>query len=180
METIKIPYTDLEVSRLALGCMGLGGGWEANVQLTKDHERQAREFLDTAEEIGANFFDHANIYGRGRAEEIFGRVLKERPSLRDKIVIQSKCGIRWADDPVGTPQRFDFSRDHILESVDASLARLGTDHLEILLLHRPDPLWEGVRRSSVTRQSEYECCGPEPGNGSPSSGLQAASGDRRD
>jgi predicted oxidoreductase len=116
---------------------------EAEVKLTKDHERQAREFLDTAEEIGANFFDHANIYGRGRAEEIFGRALKERPSLRDKIVIQSKCGIRWADDPPGTPQRFDFSRDHILESVDAILRRLGTDHLEILLLHRPDPLWEG-------------------------------------
>ncbi len=123
--------------------MGLGGGWEADVQLTKDHERQAREFLDAAEEIGANFFDHANIYGRGRAEEIFGRALKERPSLRDKIVIQSKCGIRWADDPPGTPQRFDFSGDHILESVDAILARLGTDHLEVLLLHRPDPLWEG-------------------------------------
>ena len=82
MEMIKIPHTDLEVSRLALGCMGLGGGWEADVQLTKDHERQAREFLDAAEEIGANFFDHANIYGRGRAEEIFGRALKERPSRR--------------------------------------------------------------------------------------------------
>jgi hypothetical protein len=52
--------------------------------LTTDHERQAREFLDAAEEIGANFFDHANIYGRGRAEEVFGRVLKERPSLRDE------------------------------------------------------------------------------------------------
>jgi predicted oxidoreductase len=143
MEKIKIPHTDLEVSRLGLGCMGLGGGWETDVQLTKDHERQAREFLDAAEEIGANFFDHANIYGRGRAEEIFGRALRERPSIRDKIVIQSKCGIRWADDPPGTPQRFDFSRDHILESVDAILARLGIDHLEILLLHRPDPLWEG-------------------------------------
>ena len=143
METIKIPHTDLEVSRLALGCMGLGGGWDADTQLTTDHERQAREFLDAAEEIGANFFDHANIYGRGRAEEVFGRVLKERPSLRDRIVIQSKCGIRWADDPPGTPQRFDFSRDHILESVDAILARLRTDRLDILLLHRPDPLWEG-------------------------------------
>jgi predicted oxidoreductase len=143
METIKIPHTDLEVSRLALGCMGLGGGWAADTQLTTDHERQAREFLDAAEEIGANFFDHANIYGRGRAEEVFGRVLKERPSLRDKIVIQSKCGIRWADDPPGTPQRFDFSGDHILKSVDEILARLRTDRLEILLLHRPDPLWEG-------------------------------------
>jgi len=143
MEMIKIPHTDLEVSRLALGCMGLGGGFEADVQLTKDHERQARELLDVAEEIGANFFDHANIYGRGRAEEVFGRAMKERPSLRDKIVIQSKCGIRWADDPPGTPQRFDFSRDHILESVDAILARLRTDWLDVLLLHRPDPLWEG-------------------------------------
>jgi hypothetical protein len=110
LEMIKIPHTDLEVSRLALGCMGLGGGWEADVQLTKGHERQAREFLDAAEEIGANFFDHANIYGRGRAEEIFGRALKERPSLRDKIVIQSKCGIRWADDPPGTPTTFRFQR----------------------------------------------------------------------
>src|ERR1700724_4325171 len=143
MEMMKIPHTDLEVSRLVMGCMGLGGGWGSGTQLTADHERQAREFLDAAEEIGANFFDHANIYGRGRSEEVFGRVLKERPSLRDKIVIQSKCGIRWANDPPGTPQRFDFSRDHILESVDAILARLGTDHLEVLLLHRPDPLWEG-------------------------------------
>src|ERR1700726_927154 len=154
MEMIKIPHTDLEVSRLALGCMGLGGGWEADVQLTKDHQRQAREFLDAAEEIGANFFDHANIYGRGRAEEIFGQALKERSSLRDKIVIQSKCGIRWADDPPGTPQRFDFRGDHILESVDAILARLGTDHLEIPLLHRPDPLWEGEEIAEAF-QMEY-------------------------
>jgi predicted oxidoreductase len=143
METRKIPETDLEVSRLALGCMGLGGGWVADTKLTPDHERQAREFLDAAEEIGANFFDHANIYGRGRAEDVFGRVLKERPSLRDRIVLQSKCGIRWADDPPGTPYRFDFSRDHILKSVDEILARLRTDRLDILLLHRPDPLWEG-------------------------------------
>jgi predicted oxidoreductase len=143
MEMMKIPHTDLEVSRLAMGCMGLGGGWDSGTQLTADHERQAREFLDAAEEIGANFFDHANIYGRGRSEEVFGRVLKERPSLRDKIVIQSKCGIRWADDPPGTPQRFDFTSEHILESVDAILGRLRTDRLDILLLHRPDPLWEG-------------------------------------
>jgi aryl-alcohol dehydrogenase-like predicted oxidoreductase len=78
METRKIPDTDLEVSRLVLGCMGLGGGWVADTKLTTDHERQAREFLDAAEEIGANFFDHANIYGRGRAEEVFGRMLKEK------------------------------------------------------------------------------------------------------
>jgi predicted oxidoreductase len=139
---IKIPHTDLEVSRLPLGCMGLGGGWAADTQLTADHERQAREFLDAAEEIDANFFDHANLYGRGRAEEVLGRALKERPSLRDKIdsvKMRDPLGGR----PPGTPQRFDFSRDLILESVDAILARLRTDRLDILLLHRPDALWEG-------------------------------------
>ena len=143
MESVKIPHTGLEVSRLAFGCMGLGGGWAPHTELTSEHEQQTREFLDAAEELGVNFFDHANIYGRGRSEEIFGRVLKERPSLREKIVIQSKCGIRLANEPPGTPNRFDFSRDHILESVDAILARLRTDRLEILLLHRPDPLWDG-------------------------------------
>jgi predicted oxidoreductase len=143
MEMIKIPHTDLEVARLAVGCMGLGGGFAPDTRLTADHERQARELIDAAEEIGANFFDHANIYGRGRSEEVFGRVLKGKPSLRDRIVLQSKCGIRWADDPPGTPQRFDFSREHILESLDGILARLGTDRLDVLLLHRPDSLWEG-------------------------------------
>jgi aryl-alcohol dehydrogenase-like predicted oxidoreductase len=98
--------------------------------LTKDHERQAREFLDAAEEIGANFFDHANIYGRGRAEESFGRVLKERPSLRDKIVIQSKCGIRWADDPPGT---FAIVTALGIER-DAVLQRLGN----VSRIERPD------------------------------------------
>ena len=123
--------------------MGLGGGWEADVAITPELERQAREFLDAALELGINFFDHANIYGRTRAETVFGRALREHPGLREKIVIQSKCGIRWADDPHGTPQRYDFSAEHILASVDGILKRLGTDYLDILLLHRPDVLWEG-------------------------------------
>ena len=101
MEKIKIPHTDLEVSRLAMGCMGLGGGFDVQTKLTSEHEQKTRAFLDAAEEIGVNFFDHANIYGRGRSEEVFGRVLRERPSLRDRIVLQSKCGIRWEDDPAG-------------------------------------------------------------------------------
>jgi predicted oxidoreductase len=142
MRKFKLPHTDLEVSALALGCMDLSGRWD-RVPISKEHEQQTREFLDCAEELGANFFDHANIYAHGRAEEVFGRILKERPSLRDRLVLQSKCGIRFADDPPGTPQRYDFSHDHILESVDGTLRRLGTDRLDILLLHRPDPLWQG-------------------------------------
>jgi predicted oxidoreductase len=69
--------------------------------------------------------------------------MRERPALRDRLVLQSKCGIRWAGDPAGTPQRFDFSYSHIIESVEAILRRLGTDYLDILLLHRPDVLVEG-------------------------------------
>ena len=143
MERIKLRGTDLEVSRLCAGCMGLGGGWGRDTVLTAEHEAEARAFIDAALENGIDFFDHANIYAFGRTEEVFGRILHERPALRDRIVIQSKCGIRWKDDPAGSPQRFDFSAEHILRSVEASLARLRTDRLDILLLHRPDVLWEG-------------------------------------
>ena len=143
MEKLVMANTDLQVSRLCAGCMGLGGGWDPKTTLTKDHEMQAAAFLDAALELGINFFDHANIYAHGRAEEVFGRVLAKRPGLRDTIVLQSKCGIRWADDPTGTPQRFDFSYENIIASVEGSLKRLGTDYLDILLLHRPDVLWEG-------------------------------------
>ena len=155
MQKIKIAK-DVEVSRLCAGCMGLGGGWGRDVVLGEALLKETRAFLDTALDLGINFFDHANIYAQTRAEEIFGRVLAERPSLRDQIVLQTKCGIRWADDPEGSPQRFDFSYDHILNSVEASLKRLRTDHLDILLLHRPDVLWEGeeiARAFSTLKES---------------------------
>ena len=142
MKTRKIPHTDIEASVLAAGCMGLGGRF-TRTPLTAEHEREAHAFLDAALELGLNFFDHADIYAFGRAEEVFGRVLKGRRDLRQRIYLQSKCGIRWADDPNGSPQRFDFSHAHILKAVHGILERLGTDHLDILLLHRPDVLWEG-------------------------------------
>jgi len=142
MQQIPLPNTTLKGSRLILGCMGLGGGWDPKTMLTKEHEKEARDFLETGLELGANFYDHANIYAHGRAETVFGRILKEKPGLRDQLILQSKVGIRWADNPDGTPQRFDFSRQHILEALEAILTRLGTDHLDILLLHRPDVLWE--------------------------------------
>lgn len=143
MEKITLPNTDLLVSRICAGCMGLGGGWGESVHIGKELENQAAVFIDQALELGINFFDHANIYARGRSEEVFGHILAVRPGLREKIVLQSKCGIRWADDPPGSPQRFDFSYDHIISSVNASLRRLNTEYLDILLLHRPDVLVEG-------------------------------------
>jgi predicted oxidoreductase len=119
--------------------MPFGGGWNSD-PITPDDLRKAEAAVDAALAIGVTMVDHANIYTRGKAEETFGRILKSRPGLRERLVIQSKCGIRFGEGDV--PGRFDFSKEHILESVDGSLRRLGVDYLDILLLHRPDPLVE--------------------------------------
>lgn len=92
-------------------------------------------YLHAALELGANFFDHADIYGGGRSEEVFGEALRADPSLRrDEMLLQSKCGIRKG--------MYDQSKAHILEAVDGILRRLRTDYLDVLLLHRPDALVE--------------------------------------
>jgi predicted oxidoreductase len=91
--------------------------------------------------VGVTLFDMADFYGFGNAEMAFGEVLKRTPSLRESVVIQSKCGQIMPGDPKPTdPYRVDLSRDHIVNSVEASLKRLHTDHLDILLLHAPDVL----------------------------------------
>jgi predicted oxidoreductase len=95
---------------------------------------QAERFIQAALEEGANFFEHADIYGKGRCEELFAEAIQMSPSVRDKIILQSKCGIR--------PGMFDFSKEHIVNSVDGILRRLKTDYLDVLLLHRPDTLVE--------------------------------------
>jgi predicted oxidoreductase len=96
--------------------------------------------LDAALEAGINIFDHADIYMMSKAEQVFGEALKERPELRERLFIQTKCGIRFADE--AGPNRYDFSKEWILACVDSSLKRLNTDYLDVLLLHRPDPLME--------------------------------------
>ena len=115
----------ISVSRIAQGCMRI--------------DRLSRCELDTLIrsdlEAGISFFEHADIYGgNGRCEELFGNILREDPSLREKMTIQTKCGIR--------PGQYDFSKEHILNSVDQSLKRLGTEQVEFLVLHRPDTLVE--------------------------------------
>ncbi|NGP58926.1 aldo/keto reductase [Paenibacillus thiaminolyticus] len=139
MNKIPIQQRGLAASRLVLGCMGLGGGWN-DEPITEMHLTAAHAAVEAALEAGINMFDHADIYTRGKAEQVFGQVLKERPALRERIVLQSKCGIRFADN--GIPGRYDFSKEHILRSVDGSLQRLGVEYLDILLFHRPDPLME--------------------------------------
>lgn len=136
------PLADgLTASRIGYGCMHLSRAWDAS-PITADERRSAQRLVETALAHGITLFDHADIYARGKSEQVFGDVLRASPGLRAKMVLQSKCGIRFADDPPGAPQRYDFSHAHIVASVEGSLARLGVDHLDILLLHRPDPLVE--------------------------------------
>ena len=124
MKYMSIGSSFEKVSRVALGCM----------RIDSMSDKQADEYVDTALECGCNFFDHADIYGGGKCEEIFGGVLSRDKSLRDKVVIQTKCSIKNGE--------YDFSYKHIMSSVESSLKRLCTDHIDILLLHRPDLLME--------------------------------------
>ncbi|RME66604.1 MAG: aldo/keto reductase, partial [Verrucomicrobia bacterium] len=94
-------------------------------------------------DAGYNHFDHADIYGAGACETLFGEFLAENPSVRDAIILTSKCGIRFKDTPdPGAPARYDFRADYIVQSVEGSLRRLRTDRLDLLLLHRPDYLMD--------------------------------------
>ena len=94
-----------------------------------------------AYEAGYTLFDHADIYCDGVAETIFGKVLKEQPAMRERIVIATKCGIRKGGEPTANaPFRYDFSQDHILRSCEQSLKRLGVETIDLYQLHRPDYL----------------------------------------
>ncbi|MBE6651350.1 MAG: aldo/keto reductase family oxidoreductase [Ruminococcaceae bacterium] len=124
MKYIKLEGINTPVSQIGLGCM----------RLNTRSQSEVRKFIDTALDLGYNFFDHADIYGGGECEELFGNELKNTPSLRNKMIIQTKCGIRKG--------MYDFSKEHILNSVDSALKRLNTEKIDILLLHRPDILMD--------------------------------------
>ncbi|WP_342476717.1 aldo/keto reductase [Paenibacillus sp. FSL H7-0350] len=140
LKALPLNRRGIPASRIALGCMGLGGGWDRE-PVTAANMKQGHEALDAALSIGINFFDHADIYTRGKAEKVFGQIFKERPGLREDILLQSKCGIKLME-PGELSNSFDLSREHILSSVDGTLTRLGTEYIDILLLHRPDPLMD--------------------------------------
>ncbi len=142
MKTLTLGKSDLQVTRIGYGCMPLGGSWDTS-PLTEQTRKEAMRSVHAALDQGINFFDHADIYCRGKSEEVFSAIWHEVPSLREKIFLQSKCGICFEGNPHhDSPQRFDFSYEHILETVEGSLKRLKTDYLDVLLLHRPDPLVE--------------------------------------
>lgn len=124
MKNINIGNSGIIASEISLGCM----------RIADMSKKEANLLINTALDEGITFFDHADIYGQGKSEEVFADAIDMNPSIREKIIIQSKCGIR--------PGFFDFSKEHILNSVDGILKRLKTDYLDILLLHRPDTLME--------------------------------------
>ncbi|GHV96119.1 aldo/keto reductase [Spirochaetia bacterium] len=125
MRTINLGQTGFQVPVIAVGF------W----RVEKISKAEAGTFIKSALDYGANFFDHADVYGGGLAEEMFAEAIGMSPLVREKIILQTKCGIRMGE-------AFDFSREHILKSVDGSLKRLKTDYIDVLLLHRPDLLME--------------------------------------
>ncbi len=151
MYNINLGKSGLSVPTIAVGCM----------RIADMNEKQVSQFVDTALSMGANFFDHADIYGGGKSEEVFSKAITK--SMREDIIIQTKCSIRDG--------RYDFSYDHIVNSIDGSLKRLGTEYIDVLLLHRPDTLMEPeevsrafsylketgkVRHFGVSNQNPYQ------------------------
>ena len=124
MKTLAIGTTALEVSEISLGCMRI-----ANMEASA-----IDTLVQTACDVGINFFDHADVYGNGKSEEVFAQSIQRLGLDRSRLFLQSKCGIRKGF--------WDFSKQHILHSVEGILKRLGTDYLDVLLLHRPDALVE--------------------------------------
>ncbi|MCT9869309.1 aldo/keto reductase [Paenarthrobacter aurescens] len=123
--------------RLIYGCMGLGGPWDGTSYGAAEID-QAAAVIDAARNVGIELFDHADIYRSGKSEAVFGEVLARSQGLREKIQLQTKCGIRLGERGLDT--HYDLSREAILERVNGSLKRLQTDYVDVLLLHRPDPL----------------------------------------
>mgnify|MGYP000884136088 CR=1 FL=1 len=124
MKKISIGNGEMQASEIALGCMRI-----ANLPVD-----EVSQLINTALDEGINFFDHADIYGAGTSESLFGKVLSRNPGLREKILIQTKCGIKKG--------YYDLSKEHIVNSVNESLKRLKTDYVDFLLLHRPDTLMD--------------------------------------
>ncbi len=125
MKQMMLGNTGMNAPAVVVGCM----------RLAQKSCGEMQRFIHTAVDMGAHYFDHADIYGGGQSEKIFGEAMAKDPSIkRETLFLQSKCGIRKGF--------FDFSREYILSSVDGILQRLQTEYLDVLLLHRPDALME--------------------------------------
>jgi predicted oxidoreductase len=178
MRTVALGRSALVSSRLAYGCMRIHA-WMERDRLTPEQEARGRAAVIAAYEAGYTHFDHADIYGNGVCEEIFGRAMRDVAGMRERIVIASKCGIRWQGDPApSAPHRYDFSKAHIIGSCEASLRRLGTDRIDLYMLHRPDfladPAEVAEAFAALERQGKVRAFGVSNFRPSLLSALQAA------
>src|SRR5664279_5086111 len=132
MDTVRFGKTGMQVSKLCLGCMTYGSTkWREWVL----EEEASRPFIREALEKGINFFDTADVYSQGVSEEILGRALKEYAAKRSDVVIATKVHGGMG----ASPNAKGLSRKHIMEAIDASLKRLGTDYVDLYQIHRFDP-----------------------------------------
>ncbi len=132
MDKLRLGIT-VRTGAIALGCM----------RIARMEDAAAEKLIYTALENGIDLFDHADIYGGGESEAVFGRVLAKNPGLREKMVVQGKVGI--------CKGYYDASKEHIIEAVEGSLRRLGVEYLDTLLLHRPDALMEPEEVAGAVR-----------------------------
>jgi predicted oxidoreductase len=141
MKTVPLGQSSLTTTRLAFGCWRIAGPGEPT-EISPEREAHGRASVIAAYEAGYTLFDHADIYAAGVAEQIFGKVLKEVPGMRERVLIASKCGIRKAGDPEArAPYRYDSTAQHIVWSCEQSLKRLGVEQIDVYQIHRPD--WIG-------------------------------------
>ena len=148
--------SEIEISRLAYGCMRISGSWD-RTKVDAEAIKNGILAIETAVTAGYTFFDHADIYGDTTCESIFGKALELHPAWREKLVIATKCGIRFEDEPLpGQPHRYDFSYEHIVRSAEESLQRLQIETVDLLMLHRPDFLAdpEEIARAFIKLRDE--------------------------
>lgn len=140
---IKLDENGPEISRIVLGMMRLGD-WDLSVA-------ERRRWIEQAMELGLTTYDHADIYGDYTCEELFGEALSEMPSARREMQLVTKCGIRLVSkrNQGCTIKHYDTTRAHIMTSVENSLKKLRTDYIDLLLIHRPDPLMDASEVASV-------------------------------
>jgi predicted oxidoreductase len=152
MQTVSLGVSSLFSSRLAYGCWRLAGTWNP-AEVTPEAKTQGRRAVIAAYEAGYTLFDNADIYCRGVTEETFGEALRMVSGMRDKIIIATKCGIRFPGEPEPeSPQRYDFSAEHIVRSCEQSLKRMAVDSIDLYQLHRPDYLADPEEVASAFMQ----------------------------
>lgn len=178
MKTVQIGKSALRASQLAYGCWRVAGSWNP-AEVTAESLAAGRAAIRTAYEAGYTLFDLADIYCRGRCEELFGETLREVGGMRERVLVATKCGIRRAGDPdAGAPQRWDFSGDYIVQACEASLRRMKIETIDLLMLHRPDFLADPHEIAGAFLQlhdaSKVRCFGVSNFRPSLVSALQAA------